>query len=145
MEERKTLSYDWENGHEEVVLQVASYTYGNRPYIGMYCFDEEGDVDPFDDLTINLPDSPAEVNQGYIDDLDSKSKLAFIKKYKLGKTLPEMGHSGYQQYAKVSFDLERLSEFDPKGVEGYKKLHGLEGQGHNRTANKGRKKQEMER
>lgn len=43
--------------------------------------------------------------------------LAFIKKHHLGVILPEVEFSGYCSYAKVAFDMERLKEFDPKGVE----------------------------
>lgn len=144
MEELKTLGYDWEFGHEELALEVDAYTYGDRLYIGLL-HQEEGKMEPFGDLTINLPYSEAEMNEAYIDDFSSKSKLAFIKKHKLGKVLPEVGCSGYGRYAKVAFDLERLAEIDPEGVERFKKLHGMEGQGKAAPKKRGSKKRRMER
>lgn len=67
MEERKTLGYDWEFGHEELVLEVGAYSYGDRLYIGLL-HEEDGQMESFADLTINLPYSPAEPNEAYIDD-----------------------------------------------------------------------------
>lgn len=35
MSEIKTLGYDWEFGHEELMLEISSYQYGDRLYIGL--------------------------------------------------------------------------------------------------------------
>ena len=51
MYKTKTLSYDWEYGHEELYLTVNSYLSGNNLYIGL-----ESDEGSFADLTVNLPD-----------------------------------------------------------------------------------------
>lgn len=122
MDIKKKLGYDWEFGHEELMLEVGAYTYGDRLYIGL-CHMEEGRKESFADLTINLPYSPAEPNEAYIDTFAEKSKLDFIRKHKLGNVLPETGHSGYARYRKVAFDLDQLARFDQKGVEKYRKLH----------------------
>lgn len=122
MEEQRTLGYDWEFGHEELMLEVGAYTYGDRLYIGL-CHMEDGGKEPFAALTINLPYSPAEENEAYIDSFAEKSNLDFIRKHKLGDVLPETGYSGYGRYRKVAFDLDRLARFDPKGVEKYRRLH----------------------
>lgn len=121
MDEIKTLGFDWQFGHEEMALQVASYANNGCLYIGLYNKTEDG-FESFGDLTVNLPMSsmfPPELNEAYISDFAVKDKLAFIKKHKLGVVLPETGFSGYCSYAKVAFDMERLKEFDPKGVEEY--------------------------
>lgn len=121
MDEIKTLGFDWEFGHEELVLEVSSYANNGCLYIGLHNKTEEG-FDQFGNLTVNLPMSsmiPPEPNEAYIDHFLSKENLRFIKKHKLGVVLPEIGFSGYCAYAKVAFDMERLREFDPKGVEGY--------------------------
>ena len=121
MDEIKTLGFDWEFGHEELALEVSSYANNGCLYIGRHNKTEEG-FDQFGNLTVNLPMSsmiPPEPNEAYIDHFLSKENLRFIKKHKLGVVLPEIGFSGYCAYAKVAFDMERLREFDPKGVEGY--------------------------
>ena len=80
-EEKKTLGYDWEFGHEELMLEVDAYRYDNRLYIGLTHM-EEGYEESFADLTINLAHMPVERNEAYIDAFASKSKLDFIKKHK---------------------------------------------------------------
>lgn len=140
MGEVKTLGYDWEFGHEELFIEVSSYSMNGNLYVGMYHM-EDGIPESFGTLTVNIPYSPVEVNEAYIEDFSSKSKLQFIKKHKLGKVLPEKGYSGYAEYAKVAFDLDRLAEFDKKGVEEYRRLHGIRQEEKPKT----RKKNERER
>ena len=121
MNEIKTLGFDWEFGHEELALQISSYANNGCLYVGLYKNGEEG-FEPFGDLTVNLPMSsmlPPELNEAYISGSFSREKLKFIKKHKLGVFLPEVGFSGYCTYAKVAFDMERLKEFDPKGMEDF--------------------------
>lgn len=121
MDEVKTLGFDWEFGHEELALEVVSYANNGCLYIGLHNKTEEG-FEQFGDLTVNLPMSsmiPPEPNEAYIDNFSSKEKLRFIKAHKLGDILPEVGFSGYCTYAKVAFDMERLRDLDPKGVEEY--------------------------
>lgn len=124
MDETKTLGYDWELGHEELSMEVNSYANNGSLYIGLYHL-EDGCPELFADLTVNLPYGGTRVNEAYIDDFSSKSKLQFIKKHKLGKVLPEKGHSGYVVYNKVAFDLERLAEFDKDGVDEFRRLHDI--------------------
>ena len=52
--DRKTLPFPWEYGQEEITLKVSSYAYGNGLAILMYR-QEEGELELFDDLTVNLP------------------------------------------------------------------------------------------
>ncbi|MCC8047403.1 MAG: DUF4313 domain-containing protein [Clostridiales bacterium] len=119
MSEKKTLEFDWQFGQEEVSLRVASYMNNKSLYVGLICRTEYG-LEPFGDMTVHLPVSdmvPLKSNEAYINGDMSKSLLAFIQKNKLGTVLPEVGYSGYGQYAKVAFDMDRLREFDPAGVE----------------------------
>ena len=41
----------------------------------------------------------------------------------MGKQIPGIGYSGFNEYIKVKFDLERLKEFDPGGTAGYLEQH----------------------
>lgn len=131
MGKTKTLSYDWELGHENLFLQVSFYSSNGNLYVGLHR-KERGIAEAFGDLTVNLPFEPVRVNEAYIDEFSSKSKLEFIEKHKLGKVRPERGRFGDGEYYKVAFDLERLAEFDKKGVEKYRRLHHLsKGKGKN--------------
>ena len=105
-------------------------------------------TDQFGNLTVNLPMSsmiPPEPNEAYIDHFLSKENLRFIKKHKLGVVLPEIGFSGYCAYAKVAFDMERLREFDPKGVEGYLQRRKEQDAPKKETKPKKRKHEQKER
>ena len=61
----------------------------------------------------------------------------------VGVLLPEEGFSGYCTYAKVAFDMERLREFDPKGMEEY--LRGRNVQEPPKKEGKKRKHEQKER
>lgn len=126
MSDVRELSYDWEFGHKDLRVKVDAYWDRNRLYIGLYYVKGNMQED-FADLTVNLPHEDVGVNEAFISDFAGKEKLAFIRKHKLGRVLPEHGHSGYCQYAKVAFDLERLAELDEEGTERYKALHGITG------------------
>jgi len=119
MGEKNTLEFDWQFGQEEVSLRVASYMNNGSLYIGMFNRTEYG-LEAFGDVTVNLPANdmiPLKANEAYINGDMTESLLAFIQKNKLGTVLPEVGYSGYGQYAKVAFDMELLKKFDPAGVE----------------------------
>lgn len=77
----------------------------------------------FSDLTVNLLFERSDVHEAFIQDFGSKEKLKFIQKHKLGKILPERGHSGFCTYAKVAFNLKRLEELDPEGMKRFYKDH----------------------
>ena len=147
MDEIKTLGFDWEFGHAELALEVSSYANNGCLYIGLHNKTEEG-FDQFGNLTVNLPMSsmiPLEPNEAYIDHFLSKENLRFIKKHKLGVVLPEIGFSGYCAYAKVAFDMERLREFVPKGVEGYLQRRKEQDAPKKETKPKKRKHEQKER
>lgn len=116
MRKKQILDYDWELGKEKIRLEVGSYMYGNRLYIGMLSKDSEG-WDSFADLTVNLMYAPVKANEAYIDHNSSEAKLQFIQRHKLGKVLEETACSGFCTFRKVAFDMERLRELDPEGVE----------------------------
>lgn len=120
MDEIKTLPYNWEFGQEEVALVVSSYENNGSLYVGLYYKVEDG-FEPFDDLTANLRvnNLKGRSNAAFIDHNFSKDKLRFIKQNGLGKVLPEKGYSGFCEFSRVAFDLERLKEFDREGVERY--------------------------
>lgn len=147
MGEKNTLEFDWQFGQEEVSLRVASYMNNGSLYIGMFNRTEYG-LEAFGDVTVNLPANdmiPLKANEAYINGDMTESLLAFIQKNKLGTVIPEVGYSGYGQYAKVAFaaesracrivlrtmarptsmicranhgqDMERLKKFDLAGVK----------------------------
>lgn len=126
MEEPKTLIYDWQYGREELFLRVDSYMSDDNLYIGLYHM-EDGYPESFADLTVNLPFAPlGGINEAYIDHNFSKEHLRFIRKYKLGRVLPETVASGYCTFQKVAFDLKKLAEYDPQGTREFMESHGIQ-------------------
>ncbi len=123
-EDVKKVPFNWEFGEETVSLNVADYAYGNGLYIGITNYGEDGPA-PFGDMTVNLPGYSLEPNEAFISGDMSKDLLNFIKENKLGEVLPFEGKSGYGRYKAVAFDMEKLKEFDPKGVSKFMKEHGM--------------------
>ena len=119
MKEFKTLGYDWECGHEDLIIRVLSYADRKRLYIGLYK-EENGEWEDFGNLTVNLPHEDVKKNEAFIDHNFFESKLQFIKKYQLGEILPETAVSGYCTFSKVAFDLDRLEDYTL-----IKKMHDL--------------------
>lgn len=144
MKKEQILDYDWEFGKEQIRLEVGSYMYGNRLYIGMLSKDSGG-WESFADLTVNLTHVPAKANEAYIDHNSSKAKIQFIQKHKLGKVLDETAQSGFCTFKKVAFDMERLKELDPKGVEKFLKQHPELQKEQKDEKPKAKKKAQMER
>lgn len=138
--EPKKVPFKWELGEEIVSLHVSSYAYGKGLYIGMINYDEDG-PGPFADMTVNIPAYSLEPNEAIISGDISKDLLEFIRENKLGKELPYSVRSGYGTYAVVAFDLDKLKEFDPKGIDEYKKLHEIP----EKKPQKRQKKREVER
>ena len=121
MEKKPILDFEWEQEKEKIQLNVESSMYGNL-YIGMDAQQPEG-MEYFDDLTVNLPYAPHKANVAYIDPNCSEEKIRFIQKYGLGKVLGEMAYSRYCTFKKVAFDMERLREMDPRGVDSFLRMH----------------------
>ena len=144
MKKEQILDYDWEFGKEKIRLEVGSYLYGNRLYIGMLS-KKSGGWESFADLTVNLTHAPAKANEAYIDHNSGKEKLQFIQKHKLGKVLDETAQSGFCTFKKVAFDMERLRELDPEGVEKFLKQHPELQEEQKDRKTKAKKKARMER
>lgn len=77
MKEFKTLGYDWECGHEDLIIRVLSYADRKRLYIGLYK-EENGEWEDFGNLTVNLPHEDVKKNEAFIDHNFFESKLQFM-------------------------------------------------------------------
>lgn len=108
-ESSDTLPFHWEFGKEEITLKVSSYAYGNGLAVLMYS-QREGELELFDDLTVNLPDRYGlKPQEAFVSGDFTRDKLAFIQENRLGKVLPGQAHSGFSTYTPVAFDLSRLA------------------------------------
>lgn len=118
----KRVPFKWEFGDVEVSLWVSQYVQGDRLYIGLIVHDKDG-AEPFCDMTVNLPHYPLRKNESFISHEMSTDLLRFIDENNLGVVQPRVGRSGFCEYALVEFNLDRLREFDPRGVENFEKQH----------------------
>ncbi len=109
--ERKTLKFKDNN----LFIQVEQYR--NNGNLAILAYTEE---EPYGDITINLPGYSVDEDEGFINAITKDSGLekklieeGIIKevittvKYNMGK------------YDFVVFDMKKLKEYDPKGIEKY--------------------------
>ena len=108
---RKTLNFDG----DKLFLEVSQYR--SNMNLAIVAYTEE---EPYGDITINLPGMWLEDNEGFIN--------SYTKSGGLEKALIEKGTHKYNygEYDLVTFDLEKLKEYDPDGVEKYEQYIGEE-------------------
>ncbi|TEB17101.1 hypothetical protein Psfp_00835 [Pelotomaculum sp. FP] len=136
----KTLQFNWKYRKNPIKLaiQVQSYQMNGNLYIGLW-WKNGGRFESFTDLTVNLGKT-LKPNETYVKTFnENEGLLDFILKNQLGTLLPEKGYSGFNEYLKIAFDMERLKEFDPDGVKEHMESHA---KAQNRSA---KKKSEPER
>lgn len=120
----KTLGYDASFGHVELAFEIQKYADNNNLYIGLYMKDDD-DFDFFSDMTVNLREV-LRPNEAYIQTYNgNEGMLEFIEKNRLGAVLPDKKRSGFNEYTKVAFDMERLAEFDRPGVENFLNMRSV--------------------
>lgn len=124
MDEVKKVPFYWEFGEETVSLEIGMYANTGRLHIEIITHTKDG-PEPFAAMTVNLPAYSLEPGQAFMSGDISKDLLRFIRENKLGKVLPYKVHSGFGTYSVVSFDLNKLKEFDPKGVAEFKKAWNI--------------------
>lgn len=121
-QEKALLPFHGSYFDTDVTLRIDSYVQGHGLYIGL----DEEDGSPLADLTVNLPDSQLKQGQAYINHEMSEDSLRFIEQNHLGTVLPQHGFSGYCSYKAVDFDLDRLAELAPDGMNAVRKLWDLQ-------------------
>lgn len=121
-QEKTLLPFHGSYFDTDVTLRIDSYVQGHGLYIGL----DEEDGSPFEDLTVNLPDSQLKQGQAYINHEMSEDFLHFIEQNHLGTVLSQHGFSGYCSYKAVDFDLDRLAELDPDGMSAVRRLWDLQ-------------------
>lgn len=118
IKDRKTIEFN--NG--KVLLEVNSYQCNNRLYVGAY--DIEND-EPFGDITVNLTEFDInDKSNGFIDDFinsDLFDLIPIMKELGIIKESYGFKKSNFGNYELVDFNLEKLREYDPVGLDNYYK------------------------
>lgn len=104
----KTFKFDGEN----LSLQISRYANNDRLAILAFTQDE-----PYADITINLPAYSVEKNEGFIDALakDTGLEQKLIDKGIIKEVITTVNYN-MGKYDCVSFDMEKLKEYDLVGV-----------------------------
>ena len=117
----KLISFKRGEEEKEVFLKVAQYQSNKRMAILAYLKDGE----LYGDITINLDMPIVSIDEGFINAnvntstsnlVQTLQDIRIIKEYY--GTIPY----NYGSYDYVKFDLEKLKEYDKKGVETYLKM-----------------------
>lgn len=115
---RKTLRFKG----EKLFLEVAQYQSNMNLAITAYTEEE-----PYGDITMNLPGMCVYEDEGFI---NSYTKSGGLEKALIDKGIIKEVQStckyNYGEYDLVTFDLEKLKEYDPDGVEKYQQFIGEE-------------------
>lgn len=106
------------------MLNVSNYIDNDRIYIGATSVK---DNEPYGDVTINLPEFfVRDIDEGFLDSFTNSSDINLIPAMKkLGIIKESYGKRNYNfgSYEYVKFDLDKLKEYDKKGVDEYLNLY----------------------
>lgn len=122
MGEKLEIQSPW-SGKELVEIEINSYGNNKRIYIGLNS-EYDGVMEPYGDLTVNI-DAPCPDYSGYLDTNNNPDLERFVVENNLGEFTGFSGQSGFCSYPLYSFNVERLRELCPDGLESYERLNGL--------------------
>lgn len=109
--ENKIIKYEFcEDVVENVMLHVDAYPNGSLALLFMNTYGE-----PFADITVFIHSFGIK-NMAAVDTNNNPNAEKFIIDNLLGMKVGEV-HSGFCTYPVYVFDMDKLNEFDPEGVE----------------------------
>ena len=110
------------NGTMNLSLEINSYYNNNCLYIGLVD-ESEGYPEPYGDLTVNLMGKCPDYC-GYVDINNMPELEEFIEKHELGEFTGLTGKSGFCTYPLYLFNVDKLREYCPDGMEMYERSIG---------------------
>lgn len=109
--QRKTLKFKG----KDLFLQVSQYR--NNGNLAIISYMEE---EPYSNITINLPGMLLDYDEGFI---DSTAKTCGIERKLIKEGIIKEVYGSFQynlgRYDRVSFDMNKLKEYDPEGIKKY--------------------------
>lgn len=98
-------------GCHDLCIESGTYAFGGGLFLQLYEMSEYGDIEPFANLTVNLPGFPESGNLAFINANNFPEAEVLISKYKLGVPTGEVRHSGFCSYPEYRFDIEELKKY----------------------------------
>lgn len=109
--QRKTLKFKG----KDLLIQVSQYR--NNGNLAILSYMEE---EPYSNITINLPGMLLDYDEGFI---DSIAKTCGLEKKLIKEGIIKEVYGSFQynlgRYDRVTFNMEKLKEYDPKGIKEY--------------------------
>ena len=122
--EYKCLTYTSRfTGETDVAFDIQQYMNNGNMYIGLGC-NEEGYLEPFADLTVNLGDTTPNYC-AYVDTNNLPDAETFIADNELGTYTGFVKRSGYCEYPLYMFNSDKLRELCLDGLAMYEKNKGI--------------------
>ena len=98
-----------------VAFLLDKYVDGNGLYVGMYAIGEEGCLEPWCDVTVNIPGwRILKENEAFVDmpNIYDSQYLDWLRENDLISDFTgEYGYSGFCKYPLVQFNLENLQKY----------------------------------
>lgn len=124
LDEMKELNYKSQLfGDIPVIFDIQQYMMNGNMYIGLVSKDEDGYLEPYSDLTVNL-DRKVPDYCAYVDVNNMPEAEKFISENELGYFTGLVQRSGYCMYPLYSFNADKLRELCPEGMRMYENTIG---------------------
>lgn len=120
-----TLNTQWETT-ERVQLEINQYMNNGCLYIGLVSY-EDGYPEPYGDLTVNLTGKAPDYC-GYVDLNNMPELEKFIEENDLGEFTGLTQRSGFCEYPLYLFNVDKLRELCPEGMQAYEHSIGRDKQ-----------------